>query len=90
MRPVCLAKVAARIATSVLAGHGFGQAIGGSPYAAARRSISAIPSARAGVSDHEPRSKRANSPPSRIGCHSGCSSSASVNSPLIRSAERYA
>ena len=46
--------------------------------------------ARPGPFAHESRSKTRNSPPSRIGCHSGCSSSASVNSPLIRSAARYA
>ena len=62
--------------------------IGGSPYAAARSSISAIPSARASVSAQEPRSKVRKSPPSRIGCHSGCSSPASVKSPEIRSADR--
>ena len=31
VRPVCLAKVAARIAVSMLPGHGSGQPIGGSP-----------------------------------------------------------
>ena len=31
VRPVCLAKVATRIANSVLPGQGSGQAIGGSP-----------------------------------------------------------
>ena len=48
--------------------------------AAARRSTSAIPSSRPGPLPQESRSKRWNSPPSRIGCHSGCSSPASANS----------
>ena len=39
--PICVANVAARIANSVLPGHGSGQRTGGSPYSAARRSTSA-------------------------------------------------
>ena len=90
MRPDCFANVATRIANSVLPGHGSGQRISCSPYSAARRSISAIPSSRRSVSAHDPRSKRLNSPPSRIGCHSGGSPPASAKSRLTRSAARYA
>ena len=41
--PICFANVAARIAVSVLPGHGSGQRIAGSPYSAARRSTSRMP-----------------------------------------------
>ncbi len=58
LRPVCLAKVATRIAKSMLPGHGSGQASGARPYSPARRSTSAIPSSRSGPFPHESRPKR--------------------------------
>ena len=89
-RPSSFANTAARIAVSELPGQGSGQRSGGSPYAWARRSTSAIPASRSGPMPQELRPNRLNSPPSRIGCHSGGSAPASSKTCEIRSADKYA
>ena len=84
-RPVCLAKVATRMAVSVLPGQGSGQRKGWRPYSAARRSHSAMPASRSAVSDHDPPPVWRQMPPSRIGCHSGTTG----RTEFTRSAARY-
>ena len=74
------------MAISVGVGHGSGQTTGCSPRSSARRSTSAMPASRSGVSDHEPPPVCCQMPPSRIGCQTGTTGS----TWLTRSAARYA
>ena len=71
-RPICWAKVAARMALSELPGHGSGQRIGMSPYA--RRAPLDLGDALRRARRSWPRSRRPHCcqmPPRRIGCQTG-------------------
>ena len=74
-RPIEAAKMAARIAWSVLVGHSSGQRIGMSSYSAARRSTSAMPASRSSVTAHDCPPVSFQIPPSRIGCQTGTTGS---------------
>ena len=84
VRPICWAKVAARMAWSELAGHGSGQRMGMRPRSAARRSTSAMPSSRASVTAHDLPPLCCQMPPRRIGCQTG----ATGRTSWMRSAAR--